>query len=211
MISKLLYLEKKLKKSGFKGVIGLDEAGRGSLAGPVVAAAVNVCSPFNFINELSDIKDSKKISEKKRELIFQKIINCPQITWQFKVVSWKTIDQINILNATKVAMRHAVNKISSKMRNKHDYLLVDGNFKINYGIPELSIVKGDETVFSCMVAGIIAKVCRDRIMRKYSLKYPCYEFNRNKGYGTEKHLKNIKKYGLCDIHRKSFKINSKFL
>ncbi len=200
----MFQLEKKIKKTGFKNIAGLDEAGRGALAGPVVAAAVLLDSGFRAsdLKSLKKMRDSKKMTKKGREEVYKELVSCPGIVWDVRVVSWKIIDRVNILNATKIAMRRAVKKISVKP----DYLLIDGNFGINSGIKELSVIRGDETVFSCMSAGIIAKVSRDRIMEKYSSRYIDYQFGKNKGYGTLYHRKAIKKYGPCSIHRMSFKL-----
>jgi len=200
--------EKKLWRQGFKCVVGLDEAGRGPLAGPVVAAAVifNFQFPFSnkfSIKQFSKINDSKKLSEKQREDIYEKLIKCRGIEWGVGIVSEKVIDEINILEATKLAMQKAINKLNP------DFLLLDGNFKINCaclpaGRRQKSIIKGDQKVFSISAASIIAKVTRDRIMQKYHKKYPQYGFAKHKGYGTRKHFENIKKFGPCKIHRKTF-------
>ena len=185
--------EKKLWKKGYKFVAGIDEAGRGPLAGPVVAAAVILNGKI-----LKQIKDSKKLSEKQREEIFKKIKNCPEILWGIGIVSEKVIDKINILEATKLAMQKAVKNLNS------DFILIDGNFKINSEIPQKSIIKGDQKVFSISAASIIAKVTRDRLMQKYHKKYPQYGFDKHKGYGTKKHFEALEKFGACKIHRKTF-------
>jgi len=198
-------LERKLKKSGIKGVIGLDEAGRGALAGPLTVAAVTISDPFSFRYRFTGIRDSKKLSEKKREEICRKLIRCPDLKWEVRFVLWTTVDRLNILEATKLAMRRSVEGIGLKIGFKPEYLLIDGNFKIQSGAEELPVIRGDETIFSCMAAGIIAKVFRDRAMRRYSLEYPRYEFSQNKGYGTLLHKEAIRKYGYCAIHRRTFK------
>jgi len=199
--------EKRLWKKGFKRVICLDEAGRGPLAGPVVAAAVTI---YNFnskiLKELKGVKDSKKLSPKKRKEIFKKIKKIPQIKWATSTVSPRIIDKINILEATKLAMERATKKLFQKIKGKRkSFLIVDGNFEINLKIPQKSIVKGDEKVFSCALSSIIAKVKRDKIMEKYSKKYPKYKFEIHKGYPTKLHLKLLKKYGPSKIHRRTFK------
>ena len=210
--------EKKLWGKGFKRVVGLDEAGRGSLAGPVVTAAVlikkfpiseflrvetkgkkrYISSPssFKFLN----IKDSKKLSPKKREEFYKILTKHPNIEWGVGRVSEKVIDKINILEATKLAMIKAI----KKLKRKPDFLILDGNFTIDLGIPQKPIIKADEKVFSCSAASIIAKVTRDRIMVRYHKKYPQYRFNMHKGYPTKYHCKMIRKYGPCKIHRKTF-------
>jgi ribonuclease HII len=189
--------EKILWQQGFKCVVGLDEAGRGPLAGPVVAAAVLIKPEFKI---LKGVKDSKKISEKKRDYFYKILTNNSQIKWGIGIVSEKVIDEINILEATKLAMLTAIEDLKSNV----DHLILDGNFEISSEIPQKSVIKGDVKVFSCSAAGIIAKVTRDRIMLKYDKKYPEYGFKRHKGYGTAAHIKTLCKIGPCPIHRKSF-------
>ncbi|MDP3995828.1 MAG: ribonuclease HII [bacterium] len=197
----LLKEERKLWKRGYKRVACLDEAGRGPLAGPVIACVVTVrqfpISNFQFPN----IRDSKKLSAKKREEFYNILTKHPDIEWGIGRVSEKVIDKINILESTKLAMSRAL----IKLKKKPSFLILDGNFKINSAIPQKSIIKADEKVFSCMAAGIIAKVTRDRIMKRYHLKYPCYGFDKHKGYPTKKHKRVIKKNGICKIHRKTFR------
>ena len=192
--------EKKLWQQGFKYVVGLDEAGRGPLAGPVVAAAVLIKSDIK--NLLKGINDSKKLSSKKREDFYNIITANPNIEWGIGIVSEKVIDKINILEATKMAMEIALQQVQDKQ--KPDFLILDGNFKINSYIPQKSIIAGDQKVISISAASIIAKVARDRIMEKYAKKYPKYKFDKHKGYCTELHIKMLKKFGICPIHRKSF-------
>ncbi len=175
---------------------GLDEAGRGPLAGPVTAAAVILKRLWKL--DFNNIKDSKKLSAKKREEFYKILTKHPAIKWGIGVVSERIIDRINILEATKLAMAKAVKKL------KVDFLLLDGNFKINSKIPQKSIIKGDEKVFSIAAASILAKVARDRIMVRYHKKYPQYRFDMHKGYPTKYHCKMIRKYGPCKIHRKTF-------
>ena len=206
--------EKKLWRKEYKRVAGLDEAGRGPLAGPVVAAAV-MLKIFNFLPhqkfgggfnkflmlQFSKIRDSKKLTPKKREEFYKLIVKSPFWEWGVGRVSEKVIDKINILEATKLAMKRAI----KKLKRRPDFLILDGNFKINVDIPQKSIIKGDEKVFSCAAASILAKVYRDRIMERYDRKFPKYEFKKHKGYGTKFHFKMLKKYGPCKIHRKTFK------
>jgi len=197
--------EKKLWAHGFKCVVGLDEAGRGPLAGPVVAGAV-LLSPkiknqkFKFLYK---IDDSKKLSEKQRDYFFKIITKHKDIKWGVGIVSEKVIDKINILEATKLAMQKAIKGLGA------DFLLIDGNFTIYCaclpaGRRQKSIIKGDQKVVSISAASIIAKVTRDRIMKKTHKKYPQYGFDKHKGYGTAMHMKMIKKFGPCKIHRQTF-------
>ena len=190
--------EKKLWKEGYKRVAGLDEAGRGPLAGPVVACAVIIGR-----SDLHYIKDSKQLSAKQREEIYSILTKHPDIEWGIGLVSEKIIDKINILEATKLAMQKAVSKLKEP-----DFLILDGNFSIKSDIPQKSIIKADEKVFSCSCASIIAKVTRDRLMIKYDKKYPCYGFASNKGYPTKYHRAMLNKYGRCGIHRDSFHYGS---
>lgn len=186
--------ERKLIKKGYKMVVGLDEAGRGPLAGPVVASAVYIPLGIKI-----DVKDSKQLSSKKREEIYNILVNHSNVRWGIGKVSEKVIDKINILEATKLAMKKAVKNLGGA-----DFLLIDGNFSIDSDIPQKSVIKGDQKVLSCAAASIIAKVYRDRIMIKYHKKYPQYAFNKHKGYGTSLHRELIKKHGFCNIHRKTF-------
>ena len=187
--------EKEASLLGYKTICGIDEAGRGPLAGPVCAAAVVL--PVDCIVEGLD--DSKKLSEKKREAMFEKIIEAAVsvgIGW----ASETEIDNINILQATFLAMTRAVKDINLTV----DYALVDGNKLPALGIPAKAIVKGDGKVASIAAASIIAKVSRDRLLRKIDAQYPQYGFGRHKGYGTKAHYAAIKQYGILPIHRKSF-------
>src|SRR3989338_1556063 len=169
--------EKKLWKEGYKRVAGLDEAGRGPLAGPVVACAVIIGR-----SDLHYIKDSKQLSAKKREEFYKILTNHPDIEWGIGLVSEKIIDKINILEATKLAMQKAVQKLT-----RPNFLILDGNFSIKSNVPQKSIIKADEKVFSCSCASIIAKVTRDKLMQKYDQKYPYYGLASNKGYPTDFH------------------------
>lgn len=191
----LLYENEAFEK-GYEIVCGVDEAGRGPLAGPVYAAAVIL--PKNHIIE--GVNDSKKLSEKKRELLFDKILNeC--LCCSVGTASEKEIDDINILQATFLAMRRAVDGLDIQPQ----LALIDGN-----RIPPLTsadvetIVKGDSKSASIACASIIAKVSRDRYMLEMAEKYPQYQFEKHKGYGTKLHYEMIEKYGICEIHRKSF-------
>ncbi len=193
--------ENRIKKQGFKYVIGLDEAGRGPLAGPVVAAAVY----YKGKDVILGVNDSKQVRPKKREELSFKLTNHPCVMWGLGVVSSRDIDKINILEASKLAMQKALLDLETKYKIKADYLILDGKMKLDIPINQVSIIKADEKIFSCSAASIIAKVTRDMIMVKMSKKYPEYLFEKHKGYGTRLHLEMIKKYGPCAIHRKSFK------
>ena len=186
-----------------KTVCGIDEAGRGSLAGPVTAAAVIL--PKNYKNSL--IRDSKKINDQKRNHLYDEIIkNC--ITYSIISVEAKKIDEINILNATYQAMNLAIDKL----KIKPDKIIIDGNsFKAKKKIDFECIVGGDDKYISIAAASILAKVKRDEIMCKLSTQFPMYDWKKNKGYGTEKHKEMIYKYGRCEYHRMTFNIKNKQL
>lgn len=181
--------------SGFEVICGIDEAGRGPLAGPVYAAAVIL--PKGHIVE--GVNDSKKISEKKRDLLFDKIIDeC--VCYSIGTASEQEIDEINILQATFLAMRRAV----AGLEIKPDIALIDGNKKPGLDIAEQTIVKGDSKSANIAAASIIAKVSRDRYMLGMAEKYPEYQFEKHKGYGTKLHYEMLEKYGISPIHRKTF-------
>ncbi len=190
------HYENETRKHGHKIIAGIDEAGRGPLAGPVVAASVIL--PENC--RVEGLNDSKKLSEKKRNLIFQ-IIRKKAVAIGIGITYENIIDQINILQAARAAMADSVSRLSCKP----DFLLIDGNQKIPFIIPQLTIKKGDVLSASIAAASVIAKVTRDRMMLHYDGIYPQYGFSRHKGYGTQDHLKNISKFGPCKIHRKTFK------
>ena len=193
---KLKEEEEKLYQNGMKYICGIDEAGRGPLAGPVVVGAV-ILPQTSFIE---GINDSKKVSEKKRELLYEQITN-EAIAWSVGIIDQREIDKINILNATKKALTMAIEELEIKP----ELILVDALEHINtLGIPVQSIIKGDATRYSIAAASIIAKVTRDRIMRQGDEVYPQYGFASHKGYGTAKHIQAIKEYGICDLHRRSF-------
>jgi len=202
--------EKKLWKKGHKIVIGLDEAGRGPLAGPVVAAAVVIESGImnQKLGILKEIKDSKKLRPGKREEIFKAIKQIPGVEWGIGRVSEKVIDRINILEATKLAMKRAVSNLERKCLFA-DFMLIDGNFGIDLDVLQKSIIKADEKVLSCSLASIIAKVTRDRMMLRYHKKYPQYGFNRHKGYPTKLHREMIQKHEPSVIHRTTFTLLKK--
>lgn len=188
--------EKELHEKGFKYICGIDEAGRGPLAGPVVVAAVIMPQE----SMIEGVNDSKKISEKKREALYDQIIK-EAISYGVAIIGQDEIDNINILNATKKGLTMSLENLTEKP----DLILVDALEHINtLGIPYESIIKGDAKAYSISAASIIAKVTRDRIMREWAEIYPEYGFEIHKGYGTAKHISAIKEYGLCPIHRKSF-------
>jgi len=180
---------------GYDHIAGIDEVGRGPLAGPVVSAAVILNVDYVPIG----VNDSKKLSEKNREALFDVIMeNC--ISYGVGIVSEKIIDKINILNAVKLSMKIAV----EAMKTPPDFLLVDAITLDNIDIPQKSIIKGDSLSVSIAAASIIAKVCRDRIMTAFDRYYPDYGFAKHKGYGTKSHFDAIKKNGLSPIHRVTF-------
>ncbi len=198
--------ELKLFKQGYRRIAGIDEAGRGPLAGPVMACAVVISDKKLVFKDryLKNIKDSKKLTPQKREKWYKILTKHPQIMWAVGQVSEKTIDKINIKNAAELAMERAV----KKLKLAPDFLIIDGihlkNLKLKTYNLKL-IIKADEKVFSCAAASIIAKVTRDRLMRNYHKKYLQYGFDKHKGYGTKMHLAALKKYGPCEIHRRSFR------
>ncbi len=183
------------REQGYKVICGVDEAGRGPLAGPVCAAAVIL--PRDFI--IDGLNDSKKLTEKKRDMLFD-VIKTNAIAYSIAFADEKEIDEINILNATFLAMQRAVEGLSIKP----DFVLVDGNRDPKLGIPTKTVVKGDALSQSIAAASVLAKVTRDRFMLEISEKYPQYQFSKHKGYGTKLHYEMLEKYGISDIHRKSF-------
>ena len=177
-------------------MVGIDEAGRGPLAGPVVAAAVMLPSDFHHL----DLDDSKKLSAGKREQLFAEITSHSEISWAMAVVETEEIDRLNILRASHEAMRRAVAALSMAA----DHALIDGLPVLPFPISQTAIVGGDRLSFSIAAASIIAKVTRDRIMVELDSQHPGYEFAQHKGYGTALHLAKLRAHGPCPIHRKSF-------
>ena len=192
----LWVFENKAYEKGFLKIAGIDEAGRGPLAGPVISAAVIL--PKNFKN--NDITDSKKLTHRKREALYS-LIYQNAVSIGIGIVDNILIDNINILQASLLSMLIAVNNLSIKP----DFLLIDGTHKINTDICQSPIIKGDSLSISIASASIIAKVTRDKIMGKYHDKYPLYNFDKNKGYPTKKHKEAIARLGLTPIHRRTFK------
>lgn len=189
--------EQDYKSKGYNLIAGMDEAGRGPLAGPVVCACVVM--PFDNDTIIEGINDSKKLTEKKREELFQKIVDVA-LSYSICEIDNEVIDKVNILNATKQGMQNCVNNLSVKP----DVVLVDAVNKLNIDVEYMSIIKGDAKSYSIAAASILAKVHRDRLMKKLDEKYPNYNFKKHKGYGTKEHIDNLKRYGKCEIHRDTF-------
>ncbi|MCK5780606.1 MAG: ribonuclease HII [Psychrilyobacter sp.] len=182
-----------------ENIIGIDEAGRGPLAGPVVSSAVKI---INYVEEFEMINDSKKLSEKKREYLFDIILENCEVG--VGLATEKEIDEINILNATFLSMRRAIEDLEAE-GTKFDLILVDGNHKIReYNKPQEFVIKGDGKSLSIAAASIIAKVTRDRLMKKYDELYPEYGLGKHKGYGTKQHREALLTFGKTPCHRKSF-------
>lgn len=213
--------EQRLRKVGYRYIAGVDEVGRGALAGPVAAAAVVIARDFSpeaiplsmgllrfarnnrIRNELLKIKDSKHLTPVRRDKYYRLLTDNPGIVWSVAMVPPKTIDKIGIDRAVWRAMEKAV----MKLKPRPDFLLIDGNRFHSYKLKPITsklIIKGDEKIFSIAAASVIAKVTRDRLMTRLAKKYPQYGFEKHKGYGTAEHFKALKKCGLSEIHRKSF-------
>lgn len=198
-LKELKQIEEDIYNTGVEYICGIDEAGRGPLAGPVVVACVIM--PKDSMIE--GVNDSKKVSEKKREALYDKILE-EAIAYGVGIVDEKEIDKINILNATKEGLTNSLKELSVKP----DRILVDALTGIDtLGIPYTSVIKGDAKCYSIAAASIIAKVTRDRIMRQWDEVYPQYGFEKHKGYGTSAHMQAIREYGLTPIHRRSFTKN----
>ena len=199
-------IEEELYLKGINSIAGIDEAGRGPLAGPVVVA----CVVMPKDSMIEGVNDSKKVSEKKREKLFEEITK-EALGYGIGIVSQEEIDKINILNATKEGLTLAIKELEKDLQEKKrkfekpEIILVDALTKIDTDhIPYRSIIKGDSKSYSIAAASIIAKVTRDRIMRQWDEVYPMYGFEKHKGYGTAAHIAAIKEYGLCPLHRRSF-------
>lgn len=196
LIKNIWAFEEKARQNGFTYIAGIDEAGRGPLAGPVVSAAVILPESF----DVPGIDDSKKLTPKKREDLFDKIyLNASSVG--VGIVDAAEIDHRNILRASLLSMSMAVDNLTIPP----DFLLIDGIFAIDANLPQETIKKGDSKSISIAAASIVAKVTRDRIMEKFSIEYPLFGFDKHKGYPTKAHKECIKKFGPCPIHRKSFK------
>lgn len=193
----LLYFESELWQDGCLSVAGIDEAGRGPLAGPVVAAAVIFPAGHKYIAGINDSKKLTSITREEMIAIIQEVASAIGIG----IVHHQEIDEINILQATFKAMREAI----AVLQIRPDFLLIDGNKKPGINVPQRCIVKGDSLSMSIAAASIVAKVTRDRMMLDYDRVYPQYGFARHKGYATARHIEAIRRFGLCPIHRRSFK------
>lgn len=191
----MLAYERQYASDGYQKICGVDEAGRGPLAGPVCAAAV--IFPEGIIVE--GVNDSKKLTEKKREELFEQIKE-KSVAYCVAWAGVEEIEELNILNAAMLAMKRAVEGLTEKA----DFALIDGNKTPDLNIPCRAIVKGDSLSHSIAAASILAKVSRDRLMKEMAVKYPAYGFEKHKGYGTKLHTENLLKYGMCEIHRPSF-------
>jgi len=190
-----LRFEKEYALKGYKNIAGTDEAGRGPLAGPVVCA----CCIMPLDNLIDGVKDSKKLTEKQRENLYRAITE-RAVSFAVSVIDRDEIDKINIYNAARLGMQRAV----EAMHVRPDFVLADGNMKLNLPMPYLSVVKGDDLSYNISAASIIAKVTRDRLMIKYDKQYPQYNFAANKGYPTAEHYKRLAEFGECPLHRKTF-------
>lgn len=204
--------ERKLLKQGYKTIAAVDEAGTGPLAGPAFVCAVSIDKKLFRKSvrrkQLLWLRDSKQLTPKQRQKYFDYITACPEIDWHISFVQPQTIDKLNIYQAARLAMRRAI----SRLKNKPDIVLVDGKTKIkDLDIKQLPIIKGDRYVFSIACASLIAKVSRDKYMKRTAKKFPCYGFEKHKGYGTKLHKEKLKKHGPCPIHRKSFEPVAKLL
>lgn len=202
--------EKIYEQNELQAIAGIDEAGRGPLAGPVVVA----CCIMPRDSMIEGVNDSKKVSEKKREILYDKIIQ-EALGYGISIISQSEIDEINILQATKKGLTQSIKNLEENLKQKvelkiekPDVILVDALNKIDTdGIPYKSIIHGDAISYSIACSSIIAKVTRDRIMRQWDEVYPQYGFSKHKGYGTAAHIKAIQEYGLCPLHRRSFTKN----
>ena len=197
----MLYYERKLKKKGYNLIIGVDEAGRGPLAGPVVAAAV-LLKTTRFKNR---IDDSRKLTPQAREIAFPEIVN--KSVFGIGIIGEKVIDKLNILVATRLAMEQAIAIVVDKLKTHRKqalHIIIDGNVSLNINLAMTNIIGGDAKSKSIASASILAKVTRDRIMAIYDKLYPQYGFLQHKGYGTKMHMEALKKYGPSLIHRISF-------
>ena len=190
-------LEREYRSKGFLAVAGVDEVGRGPLAGPVVCAAVVM--PLDEARLVAGVNDSKKLSAKKRELLAARIRE-NAVAFSIEEVQADVIDAVNILQATRLCMKRAVEALAPPA----DFVLTDGNMTLDIALPQRAVVKGDALVYSIGAASILAKVYRDGLMREYAARYPEYGFERNAGYGTAEHVRAIREEGICPIHRKSF-------
>ena len=205
-LTELKKIEEEFYEKGVTSIAGIDEAGRGPLAGPVVVA----CVVMPKDSMIEGVNDSKKVSEKKREKLYEQITE-EALGFGVGIISQEEIDRINILNATKEGLTAAIKEMEKDLQEKQrgfekpEIILVDALTKIDTDhIPYKSIIKGDAKSYSIAAASIVAKVTRDRIMRAWDEVYPMYGFEKHKGYGTAAHIAAIKEYGICPLHRRSF-------
>ncbi|MDO4518056.1 MAG: ribonuclease HII [Bacillota bacterium] len=202
--------ERELRQEGYSFIAGVDEVGRGPLAGPVVTAAVVLPEDFSVLG----VDDSKKLSEKRRDELYDEILdNC--LAYGIGMCDHKVIDEINILQATKKAMREAIDNCNVMLETKNqakdhseeatiDFVIIDAVELPDLEVPQMAVTKGDAKVLAIAAASIVAKVTRDRMMVEFAKDYPYYAFEKNKGYGTAAHYDGIREHGICDIHRKTF-------
>jgi ribonuclease HII len=196
------HFERRCFASGYKIIGGVDEAGRGPLAGPVVAGCVVLPESCDFHR----FKDSKKLSPEQREILFEYLHSLPSALVGVGIVSAEEIDRINILQASLLAMKFAIEDLAKKNSGEFpDFLLVDGKFSVPLGLPQQPLVRGESKSASIAAASIVAKVTRDRLMEEYHQTYPLYDFKQHKGYPTARHRQAIRLLGPCALHRKSFK------
>ena len=202
-LAEMKQMEQELHEKGFRYIAGVDEVGRGPLAGPVVTAAVVLPEGF----DVPGIDDSKKLSEKRREELYEVIME-KALAVGIGQAEHDVIDEINILQATKRAMREAIEQADQMLQREHggsiDYVLLDAVELPGLTVAQESVIKGDAKVLAIAAASIIAKVTRDRMMVEYAKEYPYYAFEKNKGYGTKAHYEGIREHGMCPIHRKTF-------
>ena len=191
--------ELQLQAFGHKNIVGIDEAGRGPWAGPVTAGAVILPINDQTLNVLQKVRDSKQLNHKKRERLYEEIVQVA-IAWKVIHISSSEIDQIGILPATRMAMRYATENLDYKV----DALLIDAVKFPEWDIPQRSLIKGDQRSLSIAAASILAKVTRDKLMKKFDQEFPGYSFAQHKGYGTKKHREALSVLGPCEIHRKSY-------
>lgn len=194
-LAEMKQMEDELYSAGVRYIAGVDEVGRGPLAGPVVAAAVILPDDF----DIPGVDDSKKLSEKKREELFE-LITKHAVCYSIGIMDNYIIDRVNILEATKLAMKQALEKLETTP----EYILIDALTLKDVTIPQRGVIKGDSLSVSIAAASIVAKVTRDRMMEEYHQKYPQYGFDQNKGYGTKVHYEGIDCHGICELHRRSF-------
>ena len=192
-----LTYEREYFAQGYHAVAGVDEVGRGPLAGPVVCAAVIM--PLEEEKRIRGVNDSKKLSKKKRETLAEQIRKAA-LAYSVVEIDRETIDEINILQATRLGMKRAVEGLGIRP----DFVLTDGNMTLDIDVPQRSIVKGDALVYSIGAASILAKVYRDDLMAKFAIEYPEYGFESNAGYGTAAHIRAIQERGICKLHRRTF-------